>query len=92
MKKGKRSKTKHCEDKEIRKNNKHYISVFSTAAHAVFPLGLIIHGSKPARFYFKQIRIAVKNHNINNAQNKQGPANCSKKNNKKTSDLLVDHI
>ena len=51
--KRKKKQKKHREDKEITKNNKHYISVFSTVTHAVFPLALIIHGSNPARFLFQ---------------------------------------
>ena len=74
-----RSKTKHREDKEITKNNKHYFSMFSSVARVVFLLALIILGSDCARFCFKQIQIAIKIHHINTAQNKQEPTNYSKK-------------
>ena len=77
-KKEKKSKTKHCEDKEITKNSKHYFSIFSTVTHAVFRLALIILGNDRARFFFKKIQIAIKIHQINTAQNKQRPTNCSK--------------
>ena len=55
-----REKKEKNRSKKITKNNKHHFSVFSAVAHVVFPLVLNIHGIDRARFYFKQMQVAIK--------------------------------
>ena len=55
-----REKKEKNRSKKMTKNNKHHFSVFSAVAHVVFPLVLNIHRIDRARFYFKQMQVAIK--------------------------------